>query len=227
MAALKIMTREKLGTKVSRRLRAEGLLPGIVYGHGQANLAISLPADEIKRAIRHGERVLKGVLDGSEQNFLIKDVQYDYLGNQVIHVDLTRVRLDERVTLTVPVVLRGTPVGVATEGGVLSQSLRTLTVECLVTDIPEDLRVSVAALKLNDVLKVKDIPLPPNLTIKEEGETIVASVSMVAEEVVAAAEEAVAAVAEPEIIGAKPEEGEGEAPEAEKPAKKEKEKKEE
>lgn len=222
MAVLKIMTREKLGTKVSRRLRDEGLLPGIVYGHGQANLAISLPAEEIKRAIRHGERVLKGILDGAEQNFLIKDVQYDHLGDQVLHIDLTRVSLDERVTLTVPVVLRGIPVGVSADGGVLSQSMRTVTVECLVTDIPDDLRVSVAALKLNDVLKVKDIPLPASVTIKEDGETIVASVSMVAEEKVAEPEAAVAAGVEPEVIGAKPGEGEEEAPEAEKPGKKEK-----
>lgn len=223
MALLKIKTREKLGTKAARRLRDTGMLPGIVYGHGEANMAVALPASEIERAVRHGERLIKAELDGAEQNFLIKDVQYDFLGAHVEHIDLARVRLDERVTLTVPVVLRGIPVGVSSESGVLHQAVHSVTVECLVTDIPEELRVSVAALHLDEQLRVKDIPLPESVKITEDPETIIARVTMVAEEVAAAPEEAAATAAEPEVIGAKPEEGEEAAEgEAEKPAKKEK-----
>jgi len=207
MALLRIEKRDKLGTRHSRRLRQQGRVPGIVYGHGQENQPISLASHDIEAAVQHGEHLLKADLDGNEENFLIKDVQYDYLGQHVLHVDLTRVRLDERVEVTVPIVLRGTPVGVDADNGVLTQPLSEATIECLVTDIPEELRVSVTELGVGQSLRVADLELPSGVVVKEEPETVVASVTVVAEEEVAPAEEE--AAPEPEIIG---EEAEEQAP---------------
>jgi len=203
MAVIKLTKREKLGTRASRRLREKNLIPGIIYGHGQENIPVSMPAHDIALAIQHGEHLIEAELDGKRENFLIKDVQYDYLGHEIIHVDLTRVSLHERVQVTVPIVLRGTPVGVESEGGVLSQHLTELEIQCLVTNIPDELRVSVADMHVNDVLRVADLKLPEGVTTTEDPETVVASISVVEEEVEAPAE---AEAAEPEVISEKPRE---------------------
>ena len=213
MALLKLNKRDELGTRPSRRLRSQGLVPAIVYGHGEANVPVSVQAHDIELAVQHGEQLIQADVDGQQENFLIKDVQYDYTGLHILHVDLTRVSLDERVTVTVSVVLRGTPVGVETEDGVLTQHLDELECECLVTEIPEELRVSVNELHVDEVLRVADMELPEGLLVRVDPETPVASVSVVAEEEAVAAEEV--EEAEPEVVGEKKEEeepgGEGSA----------------
>ncbi len=213
MAVLKISKREKLGTRESRRLRRENLVPAIVYGHGQENQTVSLSARDINLAVRHGEQLLKCELDGTEQNFLIKDVQHDYMGQEIIHVDLTRVNLDEQVDVTVPIVLRGTPVGVESEDGVLRQQLSELNIQCVVTSIPEELRVSVAEMHTGDVLRVAEMELPEGITTPDDPELVVASVSVMAEEIEAPTEEE--AAVEPEVIGEKAEEESAEDGQAE------------
>ncbi len=213
MEVLKISKREKLGTRQARRLRRDNLIPAIAYGHGEENQAVSLSARDIELAIRHGEHLVKCELDGKEHNFLIKDVQYDFMGQTVIHVDLARVNLDERVNITVPIVLRGVPVGVESEEGVLRQQLATLSIQCVVTNIPEELRVSVLEMHVGDLLRVADLELPEGVTTTEETEAVVASVSVVAEEVVVAATEE--AEVEPEVIGAKVEEESAEGKQSE------------
>jgi large subunit ribosomal protein L25 len=199
--------RDKLGTRPSRQLRSGGKVPAIIYGHGEGNVPVVLDEREIRLAIRHGERLLKADLDGEEKNLLIREVQYDYLGIAIVHVDLTPVRLDERVVVTVPIVLRGIPVGVSQESGALTQSLAQVKVECLVTAIPEELRVSVANLHANEQLRVADLQLPEGLKVLEDPDHVVASITVLAEEVAAPAA-AEAAPAEPEVIGAKKEEEE-------------------
>lgn len=214
MEVLKISKREKLGTRESRRLRYENFVPAIIYGHGQENLSVSLSSQDIERAILHGEQLLKCDLDGQEHNLLIKDVQYDYMGQEILHVDLTRVNLDEQVDVTVQIVLRGTPVGVENEDGVLRQQLSDLNVRCVVTNIPEELRVAVAGMHTGDVLRIADLELPEGVTTDDDPETVVASVSVVAEEVEAVTEEEEVS-AEPEVIGEKAEEESAEGEQAE------------
>ncbi|OPX25299.1 MAG: hypothetical protein B1H04_00205 [Planctomycetales bacterium 4484_123] len=202
MAMLKLTRREKLGTRAARRLRAQGMVPAIVYGHGQPNVPVSVNRHDIELAVQHGERLVKAEVDGQEENFLIKDVQYDYLGHHIVHVDLTRVRLHERVHVTVPIVLRGTPVGVDAEDGVLTQHLDEVECECLATEIPEELRVPVTELHVDDVLRVSDLELPQGVRVLADPETVVASVTVLAEEEELPAAEA-EAPAEPEVIGEK------------------------
>lgn len=209
MAVLRLSTREKTGTREARRLRDQALVPGIIYGHGEANVAVSMSRHDIELAIRHGEQLIRAEVDGESENFLLKDIQYDFLGQRVIHVDLTRVNLDERVVVTVPIDFRGTPVGVEEEDGVLNRQLSELRLECLVTSIPEDVRVSVAELHANDAIHVSDLELPEGVKVLDDPEAVVASVSVVSEEEAAPAEEG-EEIAEPEVIGGKPSEGESE-----------------
>lgn len=218
MALLKATARVAAGSRKSQALRGKNLIPAIIYGHGQTPEPISLDRHEIEQVVKHGERLMEIQLEGKSQNALIKEVQYDPMGNSVLHVDFARVNLDELVKVTVPIHLRGTPAG-ATEGGVLQQTVAQVTIEVMVRSIPEDIRVNVEHLKLGDKLTIKDLPLPAGAKAMQDGDIIVATVSLVAEEVAAPAEEAPTA---PEVIGEKKEEeGEEAAADEKKKEKKE------
>jgi large subunit ribosomal protein L25 len=147
-------------------------------------------------------------IGGKTQPCLFKDAQYDYLGATLLHLDLARVDLNERVKVHVPIELRGTPAGVK-EGGVLRQELKDLEIECLVTHIPENLRVSVENLGLNEVLYARDIELAEGMVTTQDPDSVVATVRppLVAEEPTeTAATEG--ASAEPEVIAKGKEEAE-------------------
>lgn len=216
IASLKASKRDGRGTHKTKRLRKDGQIPGIIYGHGIEPLAVAVSGRELNAILHHGDRLLALDIDGHIENVLVKETQYDPMQQHVIHIDLARVNLDERVRVTVTIVLRGTPAGAA-DGGVIAQTHGHADIECLVTDIPEEIRVSVADMKLDDVMHMKDLPMPQGARLLSDPEEIVCSVGLVAEEVVAPAAEG-AAAGEPEVIGAKKEEeGEGAA---EAPAKK-------
>jgi large subunit ribosomal protein L25 len=202
-----VQTREQLGSRANRRLREKGLVPGVVYGHKEAVVPVTLPKKQLVTHLDRGAHVFDLAIDGRSEKVLVKDVQYDHLGMEVLHVDFARVSLDERVEVTVPLELRGTPRGEA-EGGVLQQIISELEIECLVTDIPDGIRHNVSEMGLDDVLHIRDIQLPPGIKALQDPEQIVATVKEVHE--VEPAEEIEAAEAEPEVIGRKAEDEEGE-----------------
>jgi large subunit ribosomal protein L25 len=181
-ATLKASHRDKIGTNHTRRLREKGLLPAIIYGHGEDPEPVSLSAHDVEMELHHGARVLKLALNGKTGQFLIKDVQYDYLGTTPIHLDLMRVDLDERVTVRVGIELKGTPKGVS-EGGVLDQHLADIQIECLVSDIPETLTPMVTHLGIGDSLLLGDLDLGPGVKALADPHERVASVSVLAEEI--------------------------------------------
>lgn len=212
METLKAIARTNMGTRRARDLRREGMVPGIIYGHKEPPVAFAVSEHDLGRLLQHGEHLVELDLDGQKGNYLVKDVQYDPLGVQVVHVDFARVNLDEAVEVTVPVTLRGTPAGAA-DGGVLMPALAVVKVRCLVTSIPEEIRVSVKDLKVGDVLHVRDLPALEGVTILLDGDAIVASCQRVAEEVAAPVVEG-EEPAQPEVIGKgkkEEEEGEGQA----------------
>ncbi len=198
--------RELNGTRDCRRLRKQNLVPAVLYGHGLPNVMLSLQDEAIEKAIHERALVLKVVWDGSEETAQIKEVQYDAVGDNLLHVDLARISLTETLTVTVPVKTHGEPRG-AEEGGVMELLEFELEVECLPTDIPENIRVEVAGLGIGDSVTIADIVFPEGVTPTGDPEMVVVSVVEPVEEV----EEAAAlesAMAEPEVIGreAKPEE---------------------
>ena len=209
--------RSELGSRANKRLRDAGMLPGVIYGHKEAVVPVTLPRKEVANHLSHGAHVFDLTLDGKSEKVLVKEVQFDHLGIEVIHVDFARVSLDEKVEVTVPLELKGTPKGEA-DGGVLQQIISELEVECLVTDIPEVLRHNVSEMALNDVLHIRDLQLPPGVRALQDEDLIVATVKEIAEE--APVEAAEAGAAEPEVIGRKPEEGEAAEGEADKKAEK-------
>jgi large subunit ribosomal protein L25 len=213
MAKLTAKPREKTGSRASRALRREGLIPAIIYGHGEDPQAVTLQEHDIEVALLHGERVLEMDVQGQDQNVLVKDVQWDLYGHAVLHVDLTRVNLDEQVEVMVPVVLKGTPEG-QREGGVLNQLVDEISVKCLVRSIPDEIEYNVHDMQVDDQVFLKDLELPDGVELVDDPEELVCQLTIVEEAPEIEEEEAAEALAEPEVIGEQPEEEtEGEAPE--------------
>ncbi len=197
---LKAERRMPKGSRVAQAVREAGRLPAIIYGHGEEPEAISLVAHEVLVALAHGQRTLRVEVGGQTKPYLIKEVQYDYLAQDPIHMDLARVDLDERVTVNVSIELRGVPKGVH-EGGILDHMLANIEVECRVADIPDTLRPVVTELGLNESLRVADLELPEGDVSKTASDERVAMVRVLA----AAVEDETEEAAETETEASQPE----------------------
>src|SRR5438552_9814855 len=168
--------REGRGSQKAKKLRLQGLVPAVVYGHKEATVSIALPADEVTKAIRQGAHIVNLQTDGITQTALIKEIQWDHLGKELQHVDFARVSADERVTVPVPIEIRGTAPGIA-QGGVLDQPLHTLHLECPVTSIPGSIRVNISELQLDGAIHVRDLALPEGVKAMDDPDVIVVHIT--------------------------------------------------
>jgi len=214
----------------ARRVRRQGKVPGVLYGAGESALSVSLDPRQISR-ILHSQSGHNSIFDltlegGKTTKAMIVDWQYEPLKGALLHVDLKRIAMDQKLRVRVPIVLKGEAEGVKTQGGILEQTLRELEVECLPADIPTSIESDVTHLVFGTVLRVSDLPRHDKLKVVTEANQMVAHIIAIKEEVVvtpeAAAAEAAAAPAEPEVIKKGKQETEEEAAEAEKPEKAEK-----
>jgi large subunit ribosomal protein L25 len=178
--ALQAEVRESTGSKAAAAVRRRGRIPAVVYGHKQEPVAISLAAHDFLEGLHHGHRLLDVTFAGTHGTTIIKDVQYDHLGREVLHVDLMRVDVTERIEVSVPLEVKGTPKG-AQEGGILEVHMDHLEVECLVVDIPGSVVVSVKELDVGQVIHAGEIKLPENVRLVTPAETIAISCRVVAE----------------------------------------------
>lgn len=207
---LKIHPRTRLGSRYAQRERAVGRLPGVIYGHGIDPIAVSLETKEALKFLHQGEKVFTVDIPGEKagQTVIVKDLQFDYLGTNVVHIDLARVDLDEQITANVPIVLVGEAIGLKKAGAILTHPNVSLTVRCTVRTLPDHINVDVANLDMNQAIHVRDIVLPEGIELAEDPDAIVATITAAKEEVVAAeATAADGAPAQPEVITAKKEEG--------------------
>ena len=206
IASLKASVREGKGTNLARKLRKTGRLPGIVYGHGEQPVQVSVAFKEFDHAIRVLKaRTVELDLAGKKETVLIKDLQFDYLSQHITHFDLLRVSASDTVKVKVKVELRGTPK--TTGGGVLDQPLHELHIECLATAIPESVRVDIATLLIGHPIHVSDLTLPAGVTVMEEPGAVVVQLKLPGQE----PEPAEATGVEPEVLTAKkPKDGDAE-----------------
>ena len=175
--------REASGTRACRRLREEGKVPAVLYGRKKDSLPFQMDKKELVEALRHRTRMFELQLDEIKDTVLLKDVQYDAFGDNIVHVDFVRIAMDEAVTLEVPILLKGQP---KVEHAVLEQTLAKVRIECLPKDIPDTLILHVADIKLDETRTVKDITLPAGVKVLTDPEVIVAAMKAIKEEVAAA-----------------------------------------
>jgi large subunit ribosomal protein L25 len=203
---LTVKTRESNGSRETRRLRKDGLVPGVLYGSGDP-VSICVEERELRRALT-GPAGLHSILDveidgtGTSHASILKDYQVDKVRGGVTHIDLHEVRLDQPITATVSVhLIGGDDAPGVREGGVLSQPLREIQVSALPLEVPEHIDLDVSHMATGDTLRIADVQIGDSVTLLDDPETVVATVTAPTREV------------EPEAVEG--EEGEGETPEGE------------
>ena len=181
--SLQVTRREIEGSRANRRLRREGRVPAVIYGGGEDCITISVDARELRHALHASGAVIELSLDGATTNAVLKDSQWDPVRGDTWHVDFLRVRMDVAIQSAVTLELTGAEDAPGhTEGGVLEQQLREVTIEALPGDIPESIVYDVSGMNLNDTIHVSDLSAPDSVTILDEPESVVASFAMTADE---------------------------------------------
>ncbi|MBA3365433.1 MAG: 50S ribosomal protein L25 [Actinobacteria bacterium] len=180
---LEVKERESVGSAASRRLRKDGMIPGVLYGRGKKPHAISVPERALRRVLTgsHGlHTILDVVLEGQKTTHasILKEYQQDPLRGWISHVDLQEVRLDQPIHAQVVVELIGEPVGV-NEGGVLSQVSREINVEALPMEIPDRIELDVSGMAIGDTLRLADLDEREGVSyLDDPEETVLATVTM-------------------------------------------------
>ena len=219
------------GKNEARRLRANGRVPAVIYGAKLPSRAVSVDPKQISKILssESGHNTIFDLELGDEKaKAMIVDWQYEPIKGKLLHIDLKRISLTEKMRVKVPIHLVGEAAGVKQQGGIMDQVIREVEIECLPMDIPSHIDADVSALAFGDVLRVAGLPQSDKIKYITDGAQTVAHVTSVKEEVVATPEavaaEAGAVPAEPEVIkkGKTEVEGEGETAAAEKPEKAEK-----
>lgn len=177
--SLQVEMREHTGSHAAATVRKRGRIPAIVYGHKQEPVAVSLDAHDFVEGLHHGRRLMDITIGGNTEKMLIKDLQYDHLGRNVIHVDLMRVDVTEMIAVTVPVELKGTAKGTH-EGGIIEEHTDHVEVECLAVNIPESIVIPVKDLGVGEAIHAGDIKLPDGVKLVSSAETIIATCHVLA-----------------------------------------------
>lgn len=172
--------RDRIGSKGSVAVRKRGRIPGIVYGHKKDPVAISLDSHDFVEGVKHGHRLIDVTINGDTQTMLIKALQHDHLGRDIVHVDLMRIDVTERIKVNVPVELKGVAKGTH-DGGVVESNASQIEVECLAIEIPASIVVSIKDLGVGESIKAGDIKLPDGVELVTSPETYVVSCRIVAE----------------------------------------------
>jgi large subunit ribosomal protein L25 len=214
-ATLDVIKREGKGKNEARRLRAAGRIPGVVYGERkEGKLPEGVPVAVDPKAVLHilhsdsgANTLITLSLDGRQSQVMVKEYQLDPVTNQLLHADFYQLAMDKAITVTVPIVVKGTPEGVKLQGGMLDFVTRELQVQCLPKDIPEHVDLDVSGLMLHQAIRLRDVPENPKWKALNDPDTMLVHVVLPkAEEAAAPAEgeaaaaAAPAAAAEPEVI---------------------------
>jgi len=180
---LEVAERDSRGSAESRRLRRQGLIPGVLYGRGKTPHAICIPERELRRVLTGSSglhAILDVVLEGQKTTHasILKDFQQDAITGRIAHVDLQEVRLDQPIQAQVVIELVGESAGTK-EGGVLSQVSREVNVEALPMEVPERIEVDVSEMHIGDTLRLADIAKQDGVTFLDDPEeTVLATVTM-------------------------------------------------
>ena len=218
---LDVELRQEVGRGKIKGLRDGGFIPAVVYREGKESSPLKVSHSALLRLI-HQHRIegvlinlkVKGDDKRPQRSCLIKEIQYDPVHGEILHVDFNEISLTKEIKVNIPVVAKGEPVGVKQEGGSLEHILWEIEVECLPTRIPKDIQVDVTPLKIGDAIHVKDLSVPAGVKILNDAQAIVLSVAAPMKEEVAAAPVEGEEKQEPEVIKEKKEvPAEGQEPE--------------
>ncbi|KHE92347.1 MAG: 50S ribosomal protein L25 [Candidatus Scalindua rubra] len=196
---LQAKIRKDSGSIKSRKNRKAGLVPAVLYGHKQESIMLYLDKKEFSKLIDARTKMVNLKMGNSAETAIIKEVQFDTFGKEILHADFVRTDLTEKIIAHVPIVLYGTSKGVK-EGGVLDHALKEVEIECLATAVPDNIRVNISELAIGDTIHIGDLELPANVNALGSTDAVVVSVHFAAEE---EEEEEEGLASGPEIISAR------------------------
>jgi large subunit ribosomal protein L25 len=175
---LELEARAPEGSRSARRMRRDGLVPGVIYGGGEDPQHFAVDARVLRNTLAHAAQVIEVAIDGAPTNVLIKDVQRHPVRGEAIHVDLLRVRMDQAIHATVPIDFVGADEapGVV-EGGIFNQELREVNIEALPGDIPEAIHHDVSGLEMNATLTLDVLAAPEGVTLLDDPEAVIATIT--------------------------------------------------
>jgi len=204
---IEVQRRETVGKGANRRLRAQDLVPAVVYGADREPLAIQVPKKMLLTLFKEGgheNRIFLLQLAGTTQtrHVMVREMQVDPMDNRITHIDFQRVMMDKKVRVKVHIELEGVPYGVKTQGGLLDFVTREIEVECLPADIPQSVKLDVSELQVGQHAEARELRIPDGVVYLGDEDVVIASVGHAKAEVAEAAPGAVAApaAAEPEVI---------------------------
>jgi large subunit ribosomal protein L25 len=217
-AQLSAVARAQTGKGAARSLRKAGRVPAVVYGHARDPQSLALDTRELDKLLDHisaESTVVELIVDGRSARTLIREIQRHPFRRQILHVDFQELVAGEKVTVRVPILLVGSPVGVRVDGGVLDQTMRDLEIEVDPANMPNHIDVDVSSLTIGSSIHVRDLVLPTGVEALADPDTAVCvcSAPRAVVEEAAAPEAAAEPAAEPEVIrkAKTDEEGEGES----------------
>src|SRR5947209_20583557 len=195
---LEAQPREAGNKNEARRVRRGGKIPAVVYGAGKNATSVAVDPRQVNRILHSASghnTIFDLALDGERTKAMIVDWQYEPIKGSLLHIDVKRIAMDQKLTVNVPIVLKGEAAGVKQQGGILEQVLRELEVECLPSDIPNSVELNVSELVFGMVLRVSDLPHSEKLRLLTDADQTVVHLTAVKEEGVPAPEVAAAAAA--------------------------------
>ncbi len=197
MTTIAVETRSLLGKNACKKLRANGRIPGTVYGQKKEVLSVEVSLEDVLSIIKKREKILQVQLNKELDDVIVKEIHYDTFGEKILHIDFCRIDMKAKITVTVPLSFVGVPKG-AKAGGIWQKFIQKVQISCLPVEIPESIAVPVEGLELGQNIRIKDLVVAQTIEIKSDPENIVTSVSALKEEQPAGAAEEERA--EPQVI---------------------------
>ena len=179
---LTVEKRNEVGKFSSKNLRNNQKIPGVYYSYDSSNILFQIDESEIRNAIQSQANIFTVEVGGKEQNVIFKSVQYHPVTDKIIHIDLYGVDMNKAISIKIPLVFTGTPIGVQTQGGVLVTSLNEIEISCLPSDIPDNLELDISNLELGTNLQAGDIPLDEKFELVTFSDNAIISVTHAAQE---------------------------------------------
>jgi large subunit ribosomal protein L25 len=163
------------GTRVARRLRKSGRIPAVIYGHKQAVVPVTVGHDDVLRMVKTPGHLAELDLGGATETVLIRDVQWDHLGKEILHLDFARVSAEEIIETEVSLEFRGHAAGIAA-GGVVETVAHSLPIKCRAGSIPASIKVDISDLQVDQGVHVRDLKLPPDVTVDADPDMLLVHV---------------------------------------------------
>lgn len=176
---VKAQVRERTGKESARKVRSQGLVPGVLYGHGIEPVHLAISEKDIRKIVVNEAKLLTVQIEGkkAKEKVIVKDLDIDSVKDSFLHIDLQRIRMDEKISAFVPILVAKEEISVGLKaGGVLQHGIREVEVECLPADLPSHIEVDISKMEIGDTIRVEDLSIPDGVTIISPGEELVLTI---------------------------------------------------